>query len=84
MLFNPVERYQNWEEVKELVNHTYNEFLDYIRAIEAHPKYDEPADKDLPSYLLVRRSLENTLNFIEIHSKELDCEADAYEEAQAL
>ena len=81
MLSNPIERWQQWDEVKELLTHTYNEFLDLMRAVEAHPKYGEPADKDLPSYLIVNRSLEELLDFIEFHSKELDCEADAYEEA---
>ena len=81
MLSNPIERWQQWDEVKELTTHTYNEFLDLMREVEAHPKYGEPADKDLPNYLRILFDLEKILDFMEFHSKELDCEADAYEEA---
>ena len=81
MSFNPVDRYQAWQEVGELIQHTYNEFLDLLREVEAHPKRGETADKDLPNYLIVNRSLEILLDFMNFHLKELDCEADAYEEA---
>ncbi len=81
MSFNPVDRYFKWEDVKELIEHTRNEFIDYMREFEAHSQYGKPADKDLPNYLIIDRMLEKALDFMEFHSKELDCEADAYEEA---
>ena len=73
-MFDPITRWQNWQTLHELVQHSYNEFEDYLRKV----KHDD----DLPNYLIVGRAFENLLNFIESHEKKLDCEVDAYEEAR--
>lgn len=73
-MFDPVTRWENWQMLHELIEHSYNEFIDYMN----YARFD----KDLPNYLIVGRAFENLLNFIESHEKKLDCEVDAYEEAR--
>lgn len=72
-MFDPITRWCQWTSLHELIQHNYNEFVEYMCQARG--------DKDFENYLIVGRAFENLLGFMTKHENRLSCECDAYEEA---